>query len=112
MVLVAYIPWNYFSILQTKLSDRERHETRGIGLEAMPLDEDIEGRHGERQPCLKIGPAPMHHLFQVTDERQHREHCLHEHTVLPFAVLTQFEVGGIAFSRMEAGITQDDHLFF
>jgi hypothetical protein len=29
---------NYSSILQTKFSDREGHEARGIGLEAMPLD--------------------------------------------------------------------------
>src|SRR5262249_37559718 len=32
----------------------------------MPLDEHIEGRHGEGQPCLKIRPAPMHHLLQMT----------------------------------------------
>jgi hypothetical protein len=35
------------SILQTKISYREWHEARRIGLEAVPLDEDIEGRHGE-----------------------------------------------------------------
>src|SRR5215510_6992183 len=78
----------------------------------MPLDQHIEGGHGERQARLKIGPAPMHHLFEMADERQHGEHRLDEHPVLPLAALTQFEVGGIAFSRMEAGITQDDHLFF
>src|SRR5215471_8746146 len=65
MVLVAYIPWNYFSILQTKLSDRERHETRGVRLEAMPLDQHIEGGHGERLARLKIGPAPMHDLLHM-----------------------------------------------
>src|SRR6266446_942121 len=112
MVLVAYILCSYFSILQTKFSDREGHEARRVGVEAMPLDQHIEGGHGERQARLKIGPAPMHHLLQMTDERQHREHRLHQHTVLPLPPLTQFEVGGIAFSRMEAGITQDDHLFF
>ena len=65
MVLVAYILYSYFSILQTKFSDREGHEARGIGLEAMPLDQHIEGRHGERQACLKIRPAPMHYLLQM-----------------------------------------------
>ena len=34
------------------------------------------------------------------------------HTVLPRAALTQFEVGGIAFRRMESGITEDNHLIF
>ena len=65
MVLVFYILDNYVSILQTKLSDREGHEARRIGLEAMPLDEHIEGRHGEREPGVKIRPAPMHHLFEI-----------------------------------------------
>src|SRR5437879_1573149 len=110
MVLVSDKPSNDLGILQTKLSDRERYETRRVGLEAMPLDEDIEGRHGEGQARLKIGPAPMHGLFEMADERQHREHRLDEHTVLPLPALTQFEIGGIALRGMEAGITQDNHL--
>ena len=63
MVLVFYILDNYISILQTKFSDREEHEARRGGLKAVPLDQHIEGRHGEGQACLKIGPAPMHHLL-------------------------------------------------
>src|SRR3989442_10494991 len=98
MVLVSYIPYNYISILQTKFSDREGHEARRVGLEAMPLDQHIEGRHGERQACLKIRPAPMHHLLQVADERQHREHRLDEH-----------QVAGIPLRGMEAGVAQDNH---
>jgi hypothetical protein len=42
----------------------------------------------------------------VTDERQHGEHCLHQHALLPLAALTEFEVGGVAFRRMEGSITQ------
>src|SRR5436853_3386986 len=112
MVLVSYILDNYVSILQTKFSDREGHEARRAGLEAMPLDQHIEGGHGERQARLKIAPASMHHLFQMTDERQHREHRLHQHAVLPLAALTHFEIARIALGRMEAGVTQDNHLFF
>src|SRR5437899_4186437 len=109
MVLVSYILYNYVSILQTQLSNREGHEARRVGLEAMPLDQHIEGRHGERQARLKIRPAPMHHLLQMADERQHREHRLDEHAVLPRATLTQFEVGRIPLGGMESGIAQDDH---
>src|SRR5205823_3279136 len=109
MVLVSDKPSNDIGILQTKLSDRERHETRRVGLEAMPLDEDIEGRYGEGQARLKIGPAPMHDLFEMADERQHREHRLYQHPILPLAPRTQFEVGGIASRGMEGGITQDNH---
>ena len=67
MVLVSHKPSSYIGILQTKLSYRERHKARRVGLETMPLDQDIEGRHGERQARLKIRPAPMHHLLQMTN---------------------------------------------
>ena len=109
MVLVSDKPSNDIGILQTKLSDRERHETRHVGLEAMPLDEDIEGRHGEGEACLKIRPAPMHHLFKMADQRQHREYRLDEHAVLPLPALTQFEVRGIALGGMETRVAQDNH---
>ena len=77
------VPHKGINLLQTKLSHRERHEARRIGLEAMPLDEHIEGRHRERQPRLKRGLAPMHHLLQMADERQHGEHRLRQHSIFP-----------------------------
>src|SRR5438094_7918667 len=109
MVLVSYRLHNSTSILQTKFSDREGHEARRMRLEAMPLDEHIESGHRKRQARLKIGPDPMHHLLQMTNEREHREHCLHQHTVFPLAALTQFQVAGIPIRGMEAGVAQDDH---
>ena len=112
MVLVSDKPGNDIGILQTKLSDRERHETRRVGLETMPLDEHIEGRHGEGQARLNRGPAPVHDLFEMADERQHREHRLDEQTVLPLTALTQFQVGWVACRSMKAGVAQDNHLFF
>src|SRR6266705_5005409 len=111
MVLVSYILYNPFSILQTKFSYREGHEARRIGLEAMPLDQHIEGGHGEREPRLKILPHAVHPLLAMTDKRQHGEHRLDEHTVLPLAALTQFEVGRIALGGMEGGIAQNNHAF-
>ena len=74
----------------------------------MPLDEHIESGHRKRQARPKIGPAPMHHLLQMTNEREHREHCLHQHTVFPLAALTQFQVAGIPLRGMEAGVAQDN----
>src|SRR5438093_10019874 len=112
MVLVSYIPYNYISILQTKLSHRERHEARRIGLETMPLDQYVEGGHSEREPGVEIRPDAMHDLFEMADERQHREHRLHQHTVLPLAALTHFQIAGIPLCGMESRITQDNHLFF
>src|SRR5262252_1005758 len=109
MVLVSYILDENISILQTKFRNRERHEARRGGLEPMPLDQHIESGHRERQARLKIRPAPMHHLLEMTNEREHREHRLHQHTVFPRAALTQFEVAGIPLRGMEAGVAQDDH---
>ena len=31
----------------------------------MPLDEHIESGHGEGQARLKVGPAPVHDLFEM-----------------------------------------------
>src|SRR5215510_11438240 len=112
MVLVAYILDSYFSTLQAKLSHREGHRARRVGLETMPLDQHVEGRHGECQTRLKIHPAPMHHLLQMANERQHREHRLHQHAVLPLTALTHFEVSRIAFRSMKAGVAQDNHALF
>src|SRR5216684_2599109 len=109
MVLVSYKLDSHVSILQTKLSHRERYEARRIGLEAMPLDQHIEGGHGECQAGLKVLPAPVHDFLEVADHRQHREHRLHQHAVLPRTALTQFEVGGVTLRRMETGVTQDNH---
>jgi len=109
MVLVSDKLSNGISILQTKFSDREGHEARRARLEAMPLDQHIEGRHGEREPRLKIRPAPMHDLLEVAHDRQHGEYRLDEHAVLPLTALTQCEVGRVPLGGMESGIAQDDH---
>jgi hypothetical protein len=53
MVLVYNKPNNAIGILQTKLRYREGHEARRGGLETIPLDQDIKGGHGEREPRLK-----------------------------------------------------------
>src|SRR4030095_6704823 len=106
MVLVSAKPNNHISILQTKICDREGHEARRVGLETMPLDQDIEDGHGEREPGGEIRPDAVHDLFEMTDERQHGEHRLDEHTILPLPARTQFEVARIALGGMEGGITQ------
>src|SRR5260221_7447271 len=107
MVLVSYIPCNYISILQTKFSDREGHEARRVGLYTMPLDQHIEGGHGEGEACLERGPDPVHGPLAMADERQHGEHRLHQHAVLPLAPRTQFAIAWITLCGMEARVTQD-----
>src|SRR5229473_7751200 len=101
MVLVSDKPSYDIGLLQTKLSHREGHEARRMGLETMPLDQHIEGGHGKREPRLKILPYAVHDLFEMADQGQHGEHRLHQQTVLPRAALTQCEVGRIALGGME-----------
>ena len=52
----------------------------------------------------------MHHLVAMADQRQHREHRLHQHAVLPRAALTQFQVAGIPLRGMEAGVAAHNAL--
>ena len=63
MVLVSDKPSNGIGILQTKLSYRKGYEARRGGPEAMPLDQHIEGGHGEREPRLKIRPPAVHNFL-------------------------------------------------
>jgi hypothetical protein len=112
MVLVSAKPNSHTSILQTKLSKREGHEARHVGLEAMPLDQDIEDGHGEGEPGVKIRPDSVHDLLEVAHDGQHRQDRLDEDAILPLPPLTEFEVGRIALRGMEGRITQDNHPFF
>src|SRR5467141_1841937 len=109
MVLVSYTTYNHTSLLQTKFRYRKGYEARCMELEAVPLDQHIEERHREREPCLKIRPLAVHDFLEVADERQHRQDRLHQHAIFPRAPLTEFQVGGIALRGMEGGITQDNH---
>ena len=75
----------------------------------MPLDEHVECGHGEGETRLEIRLAPMHHLFEMADQGQHRQHRFDQDAILPLPALTQFQVAGIALRSMEAGVAQDDH---
>ncbi len=75
----------------------------------MPLDEHIEGGHGEREPGVEIRPAPVHDFLEVAHDGQHRQDRLHEDAILPLPPSTEFEVGRIPLGDMEGGITQDDY---
>ena len=63
----------------------------------MPLDQYIEGGHGEREPCLKIRPHAVRDPLEMADHGQHGAHRLHQQAVLPLPMLAQFQVGGIPY---------------
>src|SRR2546426_11205024 len=108
MVLVSYKLNNKISILQTKLSNRERHEARHVGEEAMPLDQHIEGGHGEREAGVEILPAPGDDFLKVAHDGQHRQDRLHEDAILPLPPATEVEGGRSPLGGMAGGITHDE----
>lgn len=53
------------------------------------------------QPCHwtnTLNRDPMHHVLEMADLGQHRQHGLDEHAVIPFAPLAQLQVGGAPLS--------------
>src|SRR6266498_964691 len=112
MVLVSYILDNHISILQTKFSYGEGHETRRMGLETMPLDQHIEGRHGEREAGVEILPHAVRDPLEMANHGQHGEHRFHQQAVLPLAPRTQFEIARVPLRGMEARVAQDNHPLF
>ena len=65
MVLVSYTLYIYVSTLQTKFGYGERHEARRGGPEAMPLDQHIEGRHGESKSGMEIRPHAVYDPLEM-----------------------------------------------
>jgi hypothetical protein len=78
----------------------------------MPLDEDIAGGQGEREPRLHLRPHAVHDPLAMADQRAHREHGLHQQAVLPRAALTPFQMAGIPLRGMERGIAYKAQTFF
>lgn len=75
----------------------------------MPLNQQIEGGDGKRQPGLQIVDHPMHHFLGMADQRQHGEHGLDQHSVVPGSARAELEVGWITVGGMKPGVGQDQH---
>src|SRR5436309_12423609 len=104
MVLVSYKLNNKISILQTKLSNRERHEARHVGEEAMPLDQHIERAHREREAGAEILPASVHDLLKLAYHGQHPHDRLHDDAILPLPPAPALQPGTLPRRRIEAAI--------
>ena len=73
----------------------------------MPLDQPMEGGHGEREPRLTIRPPAVHNFLEVAHNGQHRAHGRHEHTVLPRTAGPQCAGGRIPRRGLAGGIAPD-----
>src|SRR5215467_9160111 len=78
--------------------DRWKSTCKGNSLAVYPTSRPVLRRGDGSNPGSLAG-----------NKRQHGEHGLDEHAVLPLPALTQFEVAGIPRRGMEAGVAQDDH---
>lgn len=81
-----------------------------IHRQAMPLNQEIEHRHRERQAGTKIHPTPMRHFFEMGDCGEHSEHRFNQIPLGPAMMPIDFQVGWIAAFGMKAAIGQHEHL--
>ena len=58
MTTAEFIITNGASVLQPEFRDSQRDESVFIGLESMPLHQQIERGHGKAQMGGKISPSP------------------------------------------------------
>src|ERR671914_1398912 len=81
-----------------------------IGLETIPLHQDVEGGHGESQPSPEVVPDPMGEFLEMADQSEHRKHGFYHHTLIPFSSSAELEIGGVSCLSMKSAVRQNDHL--
>src|ERR671916_122059 len=81
-----------------------------IGLETIPLHQDVEGGHGESQPSPEVVPDPMGEFLEMADQSEHRKHGFYHHAPIPFSSSAELEIGGVSFLSMKSAVRQNDHL--
>src|SRR5918997_2130871 len=81
-----------------------------IGLETIPLHQDVEGGHGESQPSPEVVPDPMGEFLEMADQSEHRKHGFYHHTLIPFSSSAELEIGGGSLLSMKSAVRQNDHL--
>ena len=98
--------------LQTELSNGDMNEAVFIGLQAIPLHQQVEYGHSEGQAHGEVFPHPMHYLLEMTHQSEHGEHRLYPHTLVPLTTLAELEVGRVSVFGMKSQVSQDNHLVF
>lgn len=83
-----------------------------IGMQAMPLNEEIEGSHGESQTCFEVLPGPVSHMFEMANGGEHGKHRFNNHAHIPGFGFAHFQVLGIGLFGVETMICQHNHLVF
>src|SRR5256885_16996186 len=64
---------NGVSLLETELSNGQANHIMLVHFHAPP-GQEIERRHGPRNPGAKVGPYPMADFLAMENRGEHREH--------------------------------------
>lgn len=80
-----------------------------IKIQTVPLLEQIEQSDGKGKPHLEICPNTLLQVFQFTDLRQKRKDGFDNHSVVPFAAPTQFQVFRRIDFPAKTDVCQNDH---
>ena len=97
-------------LLKAELSDGKADESVVIGLESMPLNENVEQSHCIGQSALEVGPNAVSDLLEMADRCQHREDGLDDHAAIPLTAPADFEIGRMPVLLLKPLITEDHHL--
>src|SRR5262249_11340757 len=100
---------NGVSLLETELGNGQTHYIFVINFQA-PLGQEIERCHGPRDASAEVSPHAMAYFLGMEDRGEHRQYGFHQHTRVPGATRTDFQVGGVASLGMEPCLGQDNHL--
>ena len=81
-----------------------------IDQDAVPLDEQVEHRHGVSQAALEVSPNPVHHLLEMTHQGQHGQHRFDNHACVPLAPLANLDIFGMPVLFDKAFVGEQHHL--
>lgn len=82
------------------MSNGERDKAIVLGMEAVPLDQDVEDSHSESKFRFKKVPDFVTRAFEVTNISEHRKNSFDNHTDIPFPAATNAQSGGMPILNM------------
>lgn len=80
-----------------------------IKIQSVPLLEQIEKRDRKGESHLEIRPDSLPQMFQFANLRQQRENRFDQHSVVPLAAPTDFQIFRLIDSAPKAGVRQNNH---
>lgn len=80
-----------------------------IKIQTVPLLEQIEQSDRKSEPHLEICPNSLAQMFQFTNLPKQRENRFNQHSIVPLATPTDFQVFRLSSATAKGGVSQNDH---